>query len=1487
MILFPDRRPNPADGRVEATSPVVRRIHLAAAREEEPDATPLSASQERHWFLEQLAPASRTHLWLVACDLEGPFVPRHLERALAMVVERHEILRSTFAASEDGPSQRLGTGARPVCRRLDLSALGLGAARETANALAKDLPGVPLDLPEPPLVRSFLARLASDRTLWWVAAPAIVFDRPSAAVLLAEAQELYGALVEQRPPRLPPLPIQYADFAVWQRQWLDGDEVERQLEFWRRQLAGVEDGGGLVADRIGTGRTRREASASSWLPAPLAHRVSALAAGEDLAAVLLAALSALMARFGGGRDQVVGWTGDGRDAVELEPLVGPLANTLVVRCRPAERSSFLDHLAELRHSLRSAREHSLLPFERLLTELRPDRLEGGRRLAPVGLAVFSRPLPAARCGGLSFAPSPEVRGPRVADHEVALEVTVGDGLHTHWSYDAALFDRSTLERIAKAFHRLLAAVLDEPSVALGELPLMSDAELHQLVSEWGVGPLGSTTASIHGRFEEQVCRTPDALAVVCEDGERWTFGEVDDRAGSLARWLRTLGVGPGDRVGLCFATAAAAVVAMLGALKAGAAYVPLDPTFPRRRLEYIVRDARPSVLVTERRWLDLLPRGGYCCICLDGNWVPAGGARLSTPVHPSLPAYLHYTPGAGGEPKAVVVPHGALASRLVGHPAIPLGPGDRVAQLSGLASDTTAVEVWAALLSGARLEGLSVDVALDPERLAAQITARGITTLCLTGALFQQVAECLPRAFAGIRRLLLTGDGVEPQTLRRVLEQGPPERMFQIYGPPEASGIAAGYEIRRDDTVVGVAVGRPVPQLRLYVLDGRMAPLPTGAVGELWLGGEGLASGYYQRARLTAERFRPDPFSPAPGGRMHHTGDLGRWRAGGNAVVVGRLDQQVRIRGFRVEPEEIESRLLRHPEVGKCAVVCREDGAGNRRLVAYVVRDYFPWRDSVPLLPAARRRLQQSLTASPAVGVGGTEVPTEVLERLREHLEVEPAVRVLEVGCGGGELLFELAPRCPEYWATEPSAVAVRELRRRLDEPETGLVGVRLLQRRADDLEGLGADGFDLVLLHGAVRFFPDPTFLERVLEQAVRRLAPGGRIFIAGVRAQPLLEALHIAGSLHRASPSLPLGMFRDRVRRAVAEDEELAVDPAFFYRLRARGLPRVTVETRPVIDGAGDGRFRYDVILRRPVGRSGEHAAEEEAPPVAWRDWSRAGLTLERLADLLERRRFDALGFVHVPDGRLLREVEVARWLREEERTGTVQDMLRAVDGSAEAACAVTPADLRALGRRLSYRVDLSWGRCGTDGCFDLLLRRVGSLAERWAPVFPAPDSHGMLPRRAPGPAPGRLVPRLQQYLEATLPAYMVPSAIVLMEALPRTADGRLDRRALPAPETMSRQADEPYVAPRTPTEEVLTGVWAEVLGLDRVGVEDNFFELGGQSLLAAEMVAVVRRTFQLDLSLADFFAGPTVTKLARDLDTLLVHKVEELAAGDEAAP
>ncbi|MCW3844162.1 AMP-binding protein, partial [Micromonospora yasonensis] len=687
--------------------------------------------------------------------------------------------------------------------------------------------------------------------------------------------------------------------------------------------------------------------------------------------------------------------------------------------------------------------------------------------------------------------------------------------------------------------------------------------------------------------------------------------------------------------------------------------------------------------------------------------------------------------------------------------------------------------------------------------------------------------------------------------------------------------------------------------------DGSGALVPLGVPGELHIGGAGLARGYLDRPELTAERFVRHPFPIGLGDRLYRTGDLVRRRADRSIEFLGRLDHQVKLRGFRIELGEIESVLERQPQVNQAVVTVREDTPGDQRLVAYVVADPGADAEAVAEWPHeldqwrdiwdAAYDVEETDQVDPTFDTRGwnssytgAPIPVDEMRGWAEAtayriLETGPR-SVLEIGCGTGLILYRVAPHVRRYWATDISEVALARLRADATAPARGLPGVALFGCAADELDTLPEQHFDVIVLNSVAQYFADENYLLRVIEGALPRLAPGGSLFLGDIRSLPLLESFHVSVQVTRAEPEATAEQLRERIRRAVADDQELVFDPGFFTALPAR-FPQVTqVRVMPKLGEVSNEltRFRYDVRLTV--------AGDDEAPPAVaaeWRDWTAERLTPAGLRDRLTGERPLLLALRGVPNAR------VDRWARATsalaDAGGSVAE-LRAELDAGPAPAAVEPEQLRRLADETGYRLDLDWSGHGPAGHLDVVLRR---LAADGRPEQPLPRLVHP-PRGEPrwdryvndalGRRARRLLPRLQAALGEHLPDYMVPATYVFLDSLPLTPNNKVDRKALPAPEAGRRQVQSAYVAPRNPVEEVVAGIWAETLGVDRVGVLDDFFALGGHSLLSTRMVARVREAFGVDVPLHRVFSDPTVAGLTRALTAdpaqrVVVEKTAEL--------
>ena len=893
------------------------------------DPCPLSFAQRRLWFMDQLEPGSLYNV-AQAVRLCGPLDVTALRRGLDAIVARHEILRTSIE-TVDG---------EPLCVVADTGAVDWKEKEVPEAALAAELEeevARPFSLSSGSLFRATLFTECAERRVLLLTMHHVVSDGWSLSILWRELAELYRAFRRGAEPDLAPLPIQYADFALWQRRSLAGEGIASQLAFWRKELEGAPRVLELPADRP---RPATAAYAGASVPFRLSPALSA--AVRDLCRrervtlfmAMMAALQALLHRYSGQDDVLVGTPIANRHRLELEPLIGFFANTLVLRGRFGGNPTFRELLRRTRSTALDAFENQDVPFDKLVEDLRPERsgshnplfqvifaLEDGLRTGPAleGVAAFPIEAPLRRAKfdlSLTVVDSPE-------------------GLTGRWEYDTALFDAERIEAMAGHFQALLSAAAEDPGQAVSDLPLLSEGERTRIVEEWNRTDAPYPDATVTALFEEEAARRPDAIALQFRDLS-WTYRELNARANRLAHALLALGLEREARIAVSIERSPETIVALLAIGKAGAAYVPLDAEYPEERRRRMAEDAGVSLLLVSGA-AGRLPRIRTLDVSdtspVEGqpdHDPPAAGNRDSL-------AYIMYTSGSTGTPKGVAVLHRGIVRLVRGARYVDFSESECFLHVSSLSFDASTFEIWGALANGARLVVAEPGVPSVAD-LESAIRAFGVTTLWLTAGLFHLIVDEHPEALASLRQVIAGGDVLSPPHVARALAALPRTRLINGYGPTETTTFACCHAIDRADARGGsIPIGRPIANTRVYILDPRGQPVPVGVRGELFIGGAGVARGYWNRPELTSERFLPDPFSAERGALFFRTGDFARYRRDGEIEFLGRSDGQVKIRGFRIEPAEIEASLEAHPQIRQ-AVVETVAGAGSERsLVAYLV----------------------------------------------------------------------------------------------------------------------------------------------------------------------------------------------------------------------------------------------------------------------------------------------------------------------------------------------------------------------------------------------------------------------------------------------------------------------------------------------------------------------------------------------------------------------
>ena len=909
----------------------------------------LSPAQERLWFVQQLDPALVSYNLPSVLRLRGGLDRDALEAAFRCVIERHEILRTAYPEAPEGPRQEiLPTAHSSVLPLVDLEALSAERREREMRRLAKEEAARPFILTLAPPMRRMLVRLGEDEHVLLLTLHHIASDGWSAGILIREMMTFYKAGREGVPANLPILPLQYADFAEWQREFLRGEVLERQVAWWRERLADLSDLV-LATDRPRRGGRSAAGRSRARLSAALMGKVKAFARRRTatLFMTLLAAFHALLHRVSGQADLAIGAAIANRDRAEIEGLIGFFVNMLVLRAQVHRDTTVSALLDDSREMALGAYAHQNLPFEKLVEVLAPERDRHRHPLFQVLLTFQNVPIsevsmPGGEVSALDFGTPSAKYDLLLAAQEDGEELVLG------LEYDASLFDATTVARLLRQFERVLEGMAADPEQTVDTLPLLNAAERHQLDSEWNDSarpyPQEDT---VHGLFEEWARKSPEAQALAFGDEGTMSYGELDRQANMLAQVLVDAGVVLETPVAFCLGHTPEMVVASLAILKAGGAFVPLDPTWPQEHMAFLLADSGARVLLALGAFREALPEVSHD---LKVIWLDEAAPTTDAPsVKGVLPtgaadhlAYLMYTSGSTGRPKGVAVRHRGIVRLVRGSEFAPLGPADRVAQGSTPAFDAATFEIWGALLNGGCLVLLEREAMLTPTSLQQTLEHHAVTAMFLTTPLFNQLARQEPTLLASVGQVVVGGDAIDPEAARGVLASEPAPRLVNGYGPTEGTTFSTWHAISPGLPETGrVPIGRAVANTTVHVLDRNMVPSPIGVPGQLFLSGAGLARGYHGRPARTAKTFLPDPASGSAssrplGARLYATGDLVRTLADGAMDFLGRIDHQVKIRGFRIEPGEVEVALRAYPEVTETVVVVRGEPS-DRSLVAYVV----------------------------------------------------------------------------------------------------------------------------------------------------------------------------------------------------------------------------------------------------------------------------------------------------------------------------------------------------------------------------------------------------------------------------------------------------------------------------------------------------------------------------------------------------------------------
>lgn len=1455
----------------------------------------LSFAQQRLWFLDQMVKNSPAYNVVMALHTEGNIEKEILQKSFEAIIKRHETLRTSFKSEKGEPYQNIMPNISEKIIWKDLTDTPIEKRDQVFDDQAKAEAQYIFTLEKGDLIRLTVFMTENNSYILLLNAHHIVIDGWSVNIFFNELFTNYSQYIKGVIPSLQKLPVQYTDFSIWQRKWLQGEELETQLEYWRKKLGSVNTMIELPLDNIRPPvQTFQGGSIRLEMPTDLLKelRKTAKKYQVTLFELLLGSFKILLHRHSGQKEIIVGTPVNNRNRLEIEGLIGFFVNTLVIKTNMEGNPSFDVFLKRLQEELNGAKMHQDLPFEQLVQELQPDRNMSQNPLFQVCFNMLI--TPEVNNPDIHLK---KIHGVRNDTSKFDLWVNVIDQKEKmvfEVEYNSVIFFEDTITRIMKNYQTLLGDVVIDENKKIGELVVLENEEQKNLMNQSrGTSIAFQKEVCLHQIIERQCSKTPNAIAVSFEE-QQLNYQELSEVTNQLAHYLIAEGVRLESFVGVCLERSLDMSISLLSILKAGGAYVPIDPSYPTDRLNYIVEDSNPDVVISHSKFKKLFTETTKKVLYIDEiqDLVSTHDKFVSPSIAISERnlAYMIYTSGSTGKPKGAMIEHRSIVNRLFWmQQEYKLEATDKILQKTPYSFDVSVWEFFWPLMHGAQLIFAKPEGHKDPSYLIDLIESKGITTLHFVPSMLQIFLEIKTKLqCSSIKKIFSSGEALSFALVQRFFKKFDTAELHNLYGPTEAAVDVTYWPCNREDTSEIIPIGFPVANTQIYILDSYDNIVPEGVTGEIHIGGIQVARGYHNKEALTKEKFVDDPFSQH--GKLYKTGDLGRRLKNGSVEYKGRIDFQVKIRGVRIELGEIEAALDKNILVKESVVLAQSnsDDQQDKQLIAYavpnmsVVKKWLPDQnkdESIQQTHEWEEVFNNTYEVSNTVlgkedfniigwnsSYSGEEMAESEMEvwvdtTVNRILELKPQ-KILEIGCGTGLLVSKIAPHVQNYTGTDISGTGLDYIKKHIQPNLPKPKALKLFKQEANNFEIVDQQSYDLIIINSVVQYFGNYFYFMEVIRNAVSLLADGGTLFLGDLRNKSLHTTFLLDIELYKMTDSQDLGSILKLVKNKQFREPELMIDPNVFRAIQ-KEIPEIS---NIIIDlKRGDflnelTKYRYDVVIQ--VNK--KHKKPEKHITI---DFQEKVDALDHFEKLVDKKTIDQIKLQNVPNKRLYEIDQWAKAIKENSSETKKSDLIQQVNAK-QGYQSIDPEYFYVKGENAGYKTNV-FPNAHNPFYVDVVFLKKNLWDQEYSFNW-GTDTIELLPieKYLNNPSLHAIQKEVSDHLKKELldllPDYMVPAHLVLIDAMPVNFNGKLDRKALPDLQDFIG-TETTYIAPGNEIQTKLVELWKAILKISEIGVEDNFFNLGGHSLNVVSMLIKAKEAVGgQKVSLVDFYKFPTIIGL-----------------------